>query len=117
MKISRNLELTTGVSKILLRKKLAKCELDDLTRNPEECITKLKLLILYLRKLDVQIYNFKTMTHILSNLPEKYQNIPKFMEDKLDDDYDPLTIKIIHDKLLVKYDLMKKNKTKNFRMR
>lgn len=44
------------------------------------------------------------MTHILSNLPEVYQNIVEILEDYLDDEDAPQTIKRIRDKLSEKYD-------------
>ena len=44
MKISRKFQPTTGASKTRLRKKFSRCELDNVTRNPEECITELELL-------------------------------------------------------------------------
>ena len=46
------------------------------------------------------------MTHILSNLTKLYKNIIENIEDKLDDDGNPLTTKMIHDKLSSKYDQM-----------
>ena len=53
------------------------------------------------------------MTHILSTLPEEYQNIVQILEDKLYDDDNPVTIKRIRDKLLVKYEKTnKQTKTK-----
>ena len=42
------------------------------------------------------------MAHILSNLPEEYENIVENVEDSLDDDIDLLTIKIILDKILAR---------------
>ena len=39
------------------------------------------------------------MTHILSNIPEEYENIVENLEYKLDDDIDMLIIEIIWDKL------------------
>ena len=46
------------------------------------------------------------MTHILSNLPEEYDNNVENIEYELDDEDDLLTIKIIREKLLKKYDRM-----------
>ena len=46
------------------------------------------------------------MTHILSNLTKSYKNIIENIEDKLDDDGNPLTTKMIHDKISAKYDQM-----------
>ena len=46
------------------------------------------------------------MTHILSNLPEEYQNTVKSIDKELDDNNKPLTIQRISDKLLVKFDQM-----------
>ena len=45
-------------------------------------------------------------THILSNLPEAYDNIIENLEDELDNDNYHLAIKRISDKLLDKYDQM-----------
>ena len=55
MKISGKFEPTTGVSKKRPRKKLAKCELYDITRNTEEWIANIELFKGYLRKMDVKI--------------------------------------------------------------
>ena len=43
----------------------AKCGLDGITINPKEYITELKLLIVYLQKLDIKIDYSVMMTHIL----------------------------------------------------
>ena len=48
-----------------------------------------------LQTLGVIIDYVETMTHILSSLPEKYENIVKNLEEKLDYDIDMLTIEII----------------------
>ena len=42
------------------------------------------------------------MTHILSDLPEEYQIIVDILEEKWDDDNDPLTIERICDKIFMK---------------
>ena len=44
--------------------------------------------------------------HVLSNLPEEYENIVENLEEKLDDNIDMLTIQIIWDTLSAKYDIM-----------
>ena len=64
MKRSRNFEPTAGYSKTRIRKKFFKCELYDVTRNPEEWIT--KILRGVLQKLDVKIDDSEMMTYILS---------------------------------------------------
>ena len=46
------------------------------------------------------------MKQILYNLPEAYNNSIEKLEDKLNDGIDTLTIKIIRDKILAKYDQM-----------
>ena len=50
--------------------KNCKSELDDVTRDQEDCITELELLRGNLRKLGVIIDDVKMITHILSNLTE-----------------------------------------------
>ena len=65
MKLSRKIDPTTGASKTILQKKFAKCEFDDVTRNPKQWITKLKLIRGYLEKLDVHIDDSAMMTHII----------------------------------------------------
>ena len=75
VKISRKIEATTGDSKTNLHNKFAKIELDDVTRDPEDWIAKLELFRGDLRKLGVIIDNVEMMTHILSNLPEEYNNM------------------------------------------
>ena len=42
--------------------------------------------------------------HILSNWPKWYENILENLEEKMDDNVDPLTIKKECDKILAKYD-------------
>ena len=44
------------------------------------------------------------MAHILSNLPEAYNNMLGNLDENLDDNKDPLNIKRICDKILKKYD-------------
>ena len=46
------------------------------------------------------------MTCILSNLPEVSKNIVENIEDKINDEDDPLTIERIWDKLKANYDCM-----------
>ena len=58
------------------------------------------------QKLGVIIDDLKTMIHVLSNLPEKYEKIVEILEEKSDDGIDMLTIKTIWDKLSAKYDRM-----------
>ena len=53
------------------------------------------------------------MTHILSNLPEEYENIVENLEDKLDENIDMLPIKRIQDKLSAKYNRMNAWSNKN----
>ena len=55
------------------------------------------------------------MSHILSKLPEAYDNIAENIKDLLDHKYNLLNIKIINDKIFEKYEQMsmklyKKNK-------
>ena len=59
-----------------------------------------------LRKLEVIIDDVKIMTHIMYDLPEQYKSIVSNLEDWLNYDINPLTIKSIRDKLSEKYDLM-----------
>ena len=56
IKISRKIDPTTDVSKTRIRKKLLKSDLDDVTRDPEDWITKLELLRGSLKKLVVIVY-------------------------------------------------------------
>ena len=71
----------TVSSNTRLQNKFAKCELDDVTRDPEEWITDLELFRGYLLKLGVIIDDVEMMTQILSNLPEEYKNIFENIED------------------------------------
>ena len=96
----------SGASKTIICKKFAKSELDDVTREPEDWINKLELLRGNLRKLGVMIDDVEVMTHILSNIPEDYENIFQNLEYKLDYGIDMLTIERIWDKLSDKYDRM-----------
>ena len=53
----KKIDPTTGTSKKRLQNKPAKYKIYDVTRNPEEWITDLKLLRGDQQKLDAQIYN------------------------------------------------------------
>ena len=87
-----------------------------ITRDPEDWITEIKLLRGNLQILIVIIDNLEVMTHILSNLPEKYENIIENIDDGLDDGIDTLTIERIRDNSLAKYDQMTaQSETKNSR--
>ena len=67
--------------------------------------------------MNVHIYDSKIMIHILSNLPEAYKNNVEILEDYLNDDYNPLTIKRIHSKLLVNYNQIIEQWEKNTKRR
>ena len=58
------------VSKTRLCKKFAESKLDGVTRDPEDCITKLEFFRGGLWKLGVIIDNVEIMTHLISNLNE-----------------------------------------------
>ena len=55
MKLSRNFDPSTGAFKTGVLNKFTKCKLYDVTRNPKEWITELKLLRGDLGKLDVNL--------------------------------------------------------------
>ena len=55
MKLSGKFDPTTGYSNTRLHKKSTKWKIYEVTRNPKKWTTKLKLIRLYLQKLDVQI--------------------------------------------------------------
>ena len=65
IKLSRNFYPTTWDSKKRLHQKFAKCEIDDVTTNPEEWITSIELLRGGLQKLDAQTSDSEMMTYIL----------------------------------------------------
>ena len=54
-KFLRKFETTTGDFKTIICKKFAKCEIDGVTRNPDEWIIELELVRGDLRKMDVHI--------------------------------------------------------------
>ena len=54
------------------------------------------------------------MSHIIANLPEEYQTIVEIIEHKLDYDSDFITIEMISDKILVKYDQINKQSRPKF---
>ena len=102
----KKIDPTKEASKIRLSNKFAKNDLNYVTRYPEDWVSDLELLIGDLRKLGFIIDDVEIMTHILSNLPEEYENIFENLEKELDYYIDMLTIKIIWDKLSAKYDSM-----------
>ena len=51
-----------GAFKKRLWKKFAKCDLDDVTRDPEDCITQLELLRGDLQRMEVNIDDVEMMT-------------------------------------------------------
>ena len=55
MKLLRKFEPTTGASNTRLRKNFSKWEINDVKRNPLECITEIELLKGDPQKIDVQI--------------------------------------------------------------
>ena len=109
-KLSRNCVSITGASKTILRKKLAKCGLDDVIRILEYWITNLELLREYLQNIDVNIDDSENMNHIISKFLEEYQTIVEILGDKLDDKDNPLTIERFHDNILVEFDRITKNR-------
>ena len=102
-----------GASRKIIHKKFTKSKLDDVTRYPEDWITELELLRGNWRKLGVIIDDAEMTTHILSNIPENYENIVENLEDELDDNIDMLTIERIWDKLSAKYNRMNTRSNKN----
>ena len=86
--------------------KIAKIELEDITRDPKEWNTELELLWGDLQELDAKIDDMEIMTYIIPNLPQACKIIEKKLEEKLDDEDYPITIKNICGKFLVKYNLM-----------
>ena len=80
-KLNKKFQTMISASKTILWNKFTKCELDDVTRDPEYWITELELLREDLRKLGVIIDGAEIMTHILSNLTEGYKNIFENLED------------------------------------
>ena len=77
----KKIDPTTEASKIRLSNKFAKNDLNYVTRYPEDWVSDLELLIGDLRKLGFIIDDVKMMTHILSNLPEEYENIVENLKD------------------------------------
>ena len=59
------------------------------------------------------IDDVEMMTHILSNLPEEYNNIVENLEYELDDEIGMLNLEIIWDKVSAKYDRMNVWSNKN----
>ena len=96
----------SGASKTRLQKKFVESELYDITRDLEDCIAELELLRGDLWKLGFIIDDVEMMTHIISNLPEGYENIVENLEEELYDDIGMLTNKIFWDKLSYKYNRM-----------
>ena len=74
-KLSKKIEANTEASKTKLCKNIAKCKVDNVTRNLKEQINKLELIIVNLREIDVHMDDSEIMTHMLLNLPEEYQKI------------------------------------------
>ena len=104
VELSRKFDPAIMASKKILCNKSKKGGIDNITREPKECITQLELLRRYLQKMNVHINNTEIMAHILSNLPEAYNNMLGNLDENLDDNKDPLNIKRICDKILKKYD-------------
>ena len=102
-----------GASKTRLQKKLSKCKLDDVTRDPEDWITELESLRGKIRELRVIIDDTEIITHIMPNLPEEYENSNENLKDKLNDEIDMLTIKRIWDKIADKYNKTNAKYNKN----
>ena len=71
-------------SKTRLRKKFTKCGLDDVKRDLEDWIADLELLRVDLQKLGIIVDDVEIMTHIMSNLPEEYDNIVENLKEELD---------------------------------
>ena len=94
---------TTGDSNTILQYKVTKCELYNLTRDPKNWITKIKILIWDIIKFNFYIDDTEMMTHIQSILPKSYDNILENLKYELYDDLYPLTTERICDNLLVEY--------------
>ena len=75
VKFSRKIDPTTEAYKTILQNELLLFKLDDISRYPKDWITEIKLLRRHLQKLNVYIYNTKTMTYILLNWTEAWDNL------------------------------------------
>ena len=91
-KFSRKSQLKKGTSKAMILKKFTKRKLEWIMRDPKDYIYKLELYRGPLQKSNINIYDTKTIIHVLWNLPEEYNNIVVKLVDKLDNDDAPLTI-------------------------
>ena len=63
--------------------------------DPEDWIDELELLRGKLQKLGSIIDNVEMMTHIMSKLPGKYENIAENLDNESDNKIDMVTIEII----------------------
>ena len=64
----------TGESKTRLHKQFSKSELHDVTSDPEDWIPELYYLRGKLKKLGVVIDDTEIITHVLSKIPEEFDN-------------------------------------------
>lgn len=68
--------------------------------DPDEWITELERKRVYLKDMGVDISDDDFILHVISNLPEEYDNVI----ERLEDDIDTLDIEELRDKLNVKYE-------------
>ena len=107
MKLSIKSDPTTGYYKTRLRKTFENFELEDFKNIPQRLDHRAQTT--YRRpktNLNLHIEDTEMTTHILSNLPEAYDKSIEHIGDELGYYKYSLTIKIIHDKISLKYDQM-----------
>ena len=85
----------SGASKTRLHNIFAKLDCYNFTMDPEDWIDELELLRGKLQKLGSIIDNVEMMTHIMSKLPGKYENIAENLDNESDNKIDMVTIEII----------------------
>ena len=63
-----------------------------MTKDSEYWITELEVICGELRKVNVQLFDYEFVNHIISNSTEEYKKIVQNMEDDMYDDVNPLII-------------------------
>ena len=104
-------ESTTGASKIQLKKEFSDSRLEDVETDPDEWIADLERIRQRLKTMEAPITDTDFMVHILNNLTVEYENLVESMEVELEDTVNPLTVKILRERLRSKYQGLKRQTT------
>jgi hypothetical protein len=106
MRLRNKYAMKSAPSLMALKKEFANSRLANRREDPDVWISNLEDLKLRLEEQGSKLDNVDFMVHVLNNLPKEYEVSQAKLEDRLNDDIDPLTIEEIRTELNLKFQRM-----------